>query len=492
MQNPWPFRIRSGACVLGTAIGLTLSGTLLPTDVVGLSEVGAPGAAIAQNQDEQTNIDVYRIASPAVVSVEADNGSGSGTIVTPTGLVLTNAHVIGRSETARVRLADGREFTGDVIGFPTSRVDLAAIQLRGNPPNLPTVEIAPANSVQVGQRAFAIGNPFGLEGTLTVGIVSRIDTDRGLIQTDAAINPGNSGGPLLGSDGRLIGVNTSIYTTQRSGGSIGIGFAIPVEEVQTFIVELDSNTALTTASAAGNRGGRPPEAIALNDMVSGRLGSSSDVLPDGSFFNSYVFEGRQGQRIAVEMRSQDLDPYLIVLSEGNDSLYLEDDDSAGEYNARVETILPEDGSYIIIANSFSGGEEGNYDLRLSELDGTNAVTPPTATDSIAPNGDGSFILRQDGSLTPGDSIAPDGTLYDQFTFEGQAGQTVTVTIESDEFDTYLAVVDEAGSLLAENDDSNPNTTNSEVTVTLPNTGTYLVIVNGYSRADQGAYTLTVR
>jgi S1-C subfamily serine protease len=250
MQNLWPHRIRSGAYVLGAAIGLTLVSPFLANVAVVPDEVGSLTAAIAQNVDEQTNIEVYRIASPAVVSVDAGDGSGSGTIVTPTGLVLTNAHVVGRSATAEVRLADGREFVGDVIGFPTNRGDLAAIQLRGNPINLPTVEIAPLNSVQVGQRAFAIGNPFGLEGTLTVGIVSRIDAERGLIQTDAAINPGNSGGPLLGSDGRLIGVNTSIYTTQRSGGNIGIGFAIPVPEVQTFIAELNNGTALTTASAA--------------------------------------------------------------------------------------------------------------------------------------------------------------------------------------------------------------------------------------------------
>lgn len=486
MQTLWPYRIRSGAYVLGTAIGLTLSSAALPNIAALPDEVRAGSIAIAQpNVDEQTNIEVYRIASPAVVSVEAGDGSGSGSIVTPTGLVLTNAHVIGRSETAQVRLADGREFVGDVIGFPTSRVDLAAIQLRGNPINLPTVDIAPSNTVQVGQRAFAIGNPFGLEGTLTVGIVSRIDTERGLIQTDAAINPGNSGGPLLGSDGRLIGVNTSIYTTQRSGGNIGIGFAIPVQEVQTFIAELNNDTALTTASAAGNRGGKPPEEIALNDMISGRLGDTSDVLPDGSFFNSYVFEGRQGQRIAVEMSSEDVDSYLIVLSEDSDSLYLEDDDSAGEFNARVETILPEDGSYIIIANSFARGEEGSYDLRLSELDGTGASSP-----SSSPS-DG-FILQQNGRLAPGDGIAPDGTLYDQYTFDGEVGQQVTVTLESNEFDTYLAVVDDGGNLLAENDDSAPGTTNSEVTVTLPSAGTYLVIVNGYSTADQGAYTLTVR
>ena len=486
MQNLWPHRIRSGAYVLGPALGLILSSASLTIVSALPKEVKAAGMAIAQNIDEQTNIEVYQTASPAVVSVDAGDGSGSGSIVTPTGLILTNAHVVGRSATAQVRLADGREFVGDVIGFPTSRVDLAAVQLRGNPTDLPTVEIAPLNSVQVGQRAFAIGNPFGLEGTLTVGIVSRIDPERGLIQTDAAINPGNSGGPLLGSDARLIGVNTSIFTTQRSGGNIGIGFAIPVPEVQTFLAELNDGTALTTASAAGNRGGSAPEAIALNDMISGQLGDTSDILPDGSFFNSYVFEGRQGQRIEIEMISEDIDSYLILLSEDDDSLHLEDDDSAGEFNARLEATLPEDGSYIIIANSFAQGEQGRYNLRLSELESRDASSPSLSSPSNA------VILQQNGRLAAGDGVAPDGTLYDQYTFEGEAGQRITVTLESREFDTYLAVVDDEGNLVAENDDASPDNTNSEVTLTLSRTGTYLVIVNGYSTSDRGTYTLIVR
>lgn len=483
MQNLWPYRIRSASYVVGTTMGLILSSAVLPVELTpGLRDWFAK-SAIAQNVDEQTNIEVYRAASPAVVAIGAGDGSGSGTIITSDGLILTNAHVVGNSSTAQVRLNDGREFTGDVIGFPTSRVDLAAIQLRNSPSNLPTINIAPAGSVQVGQRAFAIGNPFGLEGTFTTGIVSRIDPERGLIQTDAAINPGNSGGPLLGSDGRLIGVNTSIFTTQRSGGNIGIGFAIPVQEVQTFVAELNNGTALTTTSAMGGRGRLEPIQIALNDVITGRLDDQSDVLPDGSFFNAYIFQGRQGQRISVEMNSSELDPYLILLSEGNDSLYLEDDDSAGNFNARLEATLPTDGEYIIIANSYGGGEQGRYDLSVSDLGATQAGSGSSI---------GSYILQQSGQLARGDLVAPDNTFYDQYTFEGSEGQFVTVTVTSQEFDTYLAVVDSEGNVVAQNDDLSSSTTNSEVAFRLPSSGTYLVIVNGYSTADIGRYELTIR
>ncbi|MEO1298595.1 MAG: trypsin-like peptidase domain-containing protein, partial [Cyanobacteria bacterium J06636_16] len=366
-----------------------------------------------------------------------------------------------------------------------------AIQLRDNPTGLPSIEIAPPETVQVGQRAFAIGNPFGLEGTLTVGIVSRIDPERDLIQTDAAINPGNSGGPLLDSSARLIGVNTSIFTTGRSGGSIGIGFAIPIGEVQPFLTAVQNGTASTTASAAGFRGAREPESITLNNTVTGLLGNESDVLPDGSYFNAYVFEGRQGQQVAIEMNSRDVDSYLILLSLDDDALYLEDDDSAGDFNARLETTLPADGSYIIIANSFAEGEQGQYDLSLNDLGGSNTAQGSNPTET-APGPTGDFILQQTGQLAPGDEIAPDNTLFDLYTFEGQAGQLVTISVESQEFDTYLVLVDSSGQVLADNDDIDANTTNSQITTTLPISGVYRIIVNGYSTADQGSYSLTVR
>lgn len=486
MQNRQPCFIRFGSLPVLATVGLLCLSAALPEVssrrfsrlFLGLSP------AIAQNIDEDTNIRVYKAASPAVVAIDAGNGNGSGSLVTPTGLVLTNAHVVGSASRVQVRLEDGREFVGDVVGYANNRVDLAAIQLRGNPTGLPTLQIAPRDSVQVGQRAFVIGNPFGLSGTFTVGIVSRIDPVRRLIQTDAAINPGNSGGPLLNSRGQLMGVNTSIFTTERRGGNIGIGFAIPVEEVQSFLSALQNGTAPTQASASNGRGRVPPEPIRLNNTVAGRLGRNSDVLPDGSYYNAYVFEGQEGQQVAIEMASQELDSYLILLSQGNDSLYLEDDDGAGNYNARMEVTLPVDGLYVIIANSYAGGQEGRYSLRLREL-AQGRSTPPPATAS-------QYILRQEGQLTTGDEVATDDSLFDRYPFEGIGGQSVTITLESGEFNTYLALMDAAGEILAQNNDIAANNTNSQIRSTLPNTGTYYVIVNGYTLQDRGRYTLTVR
>jgi len=468
--------------MLGALLG-GWPGTELPT---GLPLLG-PAPALAQaTLDEATTIRVYERVSPAVVAIETRTGGGSGSIVEASGLILTNAHVVGGERVVTVRLTDGRTFQGDVVGYGENRLDLAAVRLRGNPTNLPTVTIAPPNSVRVGQAALAIGSPFGLQGTLTVGIISRIDTERNLIQTDAAINPGNSGGPLLNRDGQLIGVNTSIFTTGRDGGSVGIGFAIPTNAVQSFLAAVRSGQASTTAAAG--RSDREPAAITIDGpAVQGRLDDNSNILPDGSYYNPYIFEGQAGQVVTIEMNSTDLDSYLIVVAPDQDDLYAQDDDSGGNLNARLSLQLPYTGSYLIFANAFAQGEIGRYQLRV--IDQSSAGNP-----GLVPGQSGNpqgRILQEQGRLGPGDRTLSDGSYFQEFPFQGRAGQRVVITLSSPDFDTYLLLVDEAQDIVAENDDANRNTTNSELAVTLPRDGIYTVVVNAYDSRGQGQFFLTV-
>lgn len=333
---------------------------------VGINAI-APTPTLAQPVDEQTNIRVYRQASPAVVSVTSGSGTGSGSIISPDGLVLTNAHVVANARRPiTVILADGRRVPADVVAFGNNGVDLAVVRIRGAR-NLPTMRLARLGSVQVGQRAFAIGNPFGrFAGTFTVGIVSRIDRQRGLIQTDAAINPGNSGGPLLNSQGELIGVNTAIYSNGSVAGNIGIGFAIGVERVQPFLTAVRQGRAprVTQRQPQPSVAVRQPQRLALNGAaIAGSLGRGDNILPaDNSFFDIYTFEGRAGQRIAIEMISREVDPYLILLSPDGKELAQEGDGRGGG-NARIAAILPENGTYLLLANSREPGETGNYRLR---------------------------------------------------------------------------------------------------------------------------------
>ncbi|WRH68596.1 MAG: trypsin-like peptidase domain-containing protein [Planktothrix sp. GU0601_MAG3] len=216
-----------------------------PRDLVSNHSLDSPLILAADKTEEETNIKVYEKASPAVVSIDTKKTNGSGAIISSDGLVLTNAHVVSGGGTVTVTLADGRKLEADVIAFGEPGLDLAVLKIR-NVQNLPTISIASPNSVKVGQRAFAIGNPFGqFQNTLTVGIVSRLDTNRNLIQTDAAINPGNSGGPLLNSAGELIGVNTAIFTRGQGGGNIGIGFAISVDRVSAIFARSEGGTGIS-------------------------------------------------------------------------------------------------------------------------------------------------------------------------------------------------------------------------------------------------------
>ncbi|PSB31445.1 trypsin-like peptidase domain-containing protein [Chlorogloea sp. CCALA 695] len=213
-------------------------------------------SAYAQDGDE-TAVKVYAKVSPAVVSINTGSKTGSGTIISSEGLVLTNAHVVQGDRTATIILANNKQIAGDIIGFGAKGLDLAVIKLRGQN-KLPVVPFASTNSVLVGQRVFAIGNPFGqFSGSLTTGIISRIDREKGLIQTDAAINPGYSGGPLLNTKGELIGVNSGIFTKQTPGGgsgNIGISFAISTEKVQSFLSDVRAGSAAQTAQIPANPG----------------------------------------------------------------------------------------------------------------------------------------------------------------------------------------------------------------------------------------------
>ena len=216
-----------------------------------------PRGALASN--EQATIELFENAKGSVVSlmtserrfdvytmnpVDAPRGTGSGFIWDNRGHIVTNNHVIQGATGATVRLADGRAFKAALVGTSPEH-DLAVLRI-GVALNRPApVPLGTSADLRVGQDVFAIGNPFGLDWTLTTGVVSALEREipnekggviRGLIQTDAAINPGNSGGPLLDSSGRLIGINTSIYSP--SGASAGIGFAVAADTVNRVVPQL--------------------------------------------------------------------------------------------------------------------------------------------------------------------------------------------------------------------------------------------------------------
>jgi S1-C subfamily serine protease len=214
--------------------------------------------------DEQNSIDIYKAAHLATVNITSiayqrnwfmqlypSRGIGSGFIINEEGQILTNNHVIRGSQELTVTLSNHKQYRARVLGADP-RNDIALVQIKG-PGHLPILHLGTSDNLQVGQKVLAIGNPFGLEGTLTTGIVSSLgrtlggSNDEGdrledLIQTDAAINPGNSGGPLLDSHGDVIGINTAILGQGGSaeGGNIGIGFAMPINKAKAMLDEYRS------------------------------------------------------------------------------------------------------------------------------------------------------------------------------------------------------------------------------------------------------------
>ncbi len=224
----------------------------------------APAAAAVDylsfaTEDEANSTEIFSQASPSVVYVtntalrripftlnvqEIPRGAGSGFVWDESGLVVTNFHVIAGADRLIVTLSDREDYEAEVIGVAPEK-DLAVLRMKNPPEQLQKLPLGDSSELSVGRKVLAIGNPFGLDTTLTTGVVSALGreirapggrTIRGVIQTDAAINPGNSGGPLLNSLGQLVGVNTAIYSP--SGASAGIGFAIPVNTVRDVVPQL--------------------------------------------------------------------------------------------------------------------------------------------------------------------------------------------------------------------------------------------------------------
>ncbi|MCW8193885.1 PDZ domain-containing protein [Proteobacteria bacterium 005FR1] len=225
-----------------------------------------PRAVLARGElapDERNAVEVFRTASPSVVYIttveevtdfwtrdvfSVPRGTGSGLIWDDRGHIVTNNHVIMGASQATVRLNDGRSYSATLVGR-SPRHDLAVLRINVRVDRPPALALGTSEDLLVGQKVFAIGNPFGLDYTLTTGVISALDRTitagpdgqsiGGLIQTDAAINPGNSGGPLLDSAARLVGINTAIYSP--SGAYAGIGFAVPVDVVNEVVPQLISH-----------------------------------------------------------------------------------------------------------------------------------------------------------------------------------------------------------------------------------------------------------
>jgi len=194
--------------------------------------------AVSYSQDETINVTVYEKINPSIVFIEAISGdevsTGTGIVVGKNGEILTSAHVIDENANIEVRTSKGEVYKAEILFKPENQSDLILIKIKPKS-FLPVIKLGDSSILKVGQKVLAIGNPFGFSGTLTTGIISRIDYEKNKIQTDAAINPGSSGGPIVNAEGEVIGISQSIYNPDNNRSNIGIGFAIPVNDVKKLL-----------------------------------------------------------------------------------------------------------------------------------------------------------------------------------------------------------------------------------------------------------------
>ena len=269
-----PGRAASPERSLSRLLGLAVAGVLFgPCAVTARGDLGADEKATIGLFERSRDSVVYVTTKAQVMDfwtrnvLSVPHGTGSGFIWDGDGHVVTNYHVIEKASEVTVKLADGRSYKATLIGASPAH-DIAVLKIGVDFKQPPAVPVGTSHDLRVGQKVFAIGNPFGLDWTLTTGIVSALDRslseERGntidhLIQTDAAINPGNSGGPLLDSGGELIGINTAIYSP--SGANAGIGFAVPVDTVKRVVPQL-----IKTGKVV-----RPTLGIEINEGLNQRL-----------------------------------------------------------------------------------------------------------------------------------------------------------------------------------------------------------------------------
>lgn len=319
-------------------LALLLAATLAAAAPAAQPRAIAPRAAL--DAEELNNIGVFKRVSPSVVHIttlavqrdffslrtsEQPRGTGTGFVWDEAGHIVTNFHVIQDGDRATVTLADQSSYPARLVGAFPDR-DIAVLRIEAPRDKLPAIPIGSSRELQVGQKVYAIGNPFGLDQTLTTGIVSALNreiesvtrrTIKGAIQTDAAINPGNSGGPLLDSAGRLIGVNTAIYSP--SGASAGIGFAIPVDEVNRIVPRLIRDgrfirpaLGVTAGPAQLSLALGAPKGVLLVNVAGGSPAAAAGLKPFGRDRSGRIVQGDvitaiDGQAVA------DLDDLLSLL-----------------------------------------------------------------------------------------------------------------------------------------------------------------------------------
>jgi S1-C subfamily serine protease len=328
----------------------------------------------ALTEDERNNIGVYEKVADGVVNITSTamqldfffnafptQGSGSGSIIDTKGHILTNHHVVADAQKLEVTLADGSKWPGKLVGSDPDN-DLAVIKIDASREKLKVISMGDSRNLRIGQKVLAIGNPFGLQRTLTTGIISSLGRTirsavgtliEDVIQTDAAINPGNSGGPLLNSDGEIIGINSAIISP--SGGNVGIGFAIPVNTAKRVVPELLTKGYVTYPWIGATIQSLIPEIAKYRKLKIERGAMIAEVVKDGPADKAGLKGGNQRVQVGN----------MIVLV-GGDIVVMADQHDVKTNDELIRYIREKKPGDTILLKVYRNGNFTDVKVTLSE------------------------------------------------------------------------------------------------------------------------------
>lgn len=447
------------------ALQTAIVGTLVGEFAVAVPLMSPAKAAMAQT----TSIEQ---AEAAVVHIETEHGSGSGVIVDADGLIVTNAHVVEGASQVSVTIR-GRAVPAEVVALGSSNcLDLALLRV-SNQGNLPVTPFGNLDKVQKTQQVFAIGFPGAVpstSATITRGIVSNLHHRQGLVQFDGAIIPGNSGGAVVNSDGELIGIATG-QAVDSNGSPLGsVSLAVSVDQVMVFIESYRQGYSpaigrMIKPGSAPDSGGLE-QALALDGRaIHGALQpGDSSLCSDGSLADVFTFDAEMGQSVMLEMLSQDMGVYIMLVSPSGEMVARTGREEPNQVAIVLEK-LPETGTYTVVANALQPERSGRYQLR---------ATQP-------------FLVERGSLERHTRPCFEGGQRCQDYHFQGQANQTVTVLLQQAEFDPYLALLDASGNVITRGQTDR----DAMLSFTLHEDGWYTLLVSSVEIDANGQFMVSV-
>lgn len=421
--------------------------------------------------------EVVEALQEAVVRVEHDDALGTGFLIGENRIVLTNSHLAASQQTDfQIIFADGRKTTGHLLSYCPDGRDLMALQLE-EPGQNRFLRLSEQQNHRVGSLAFSASYAYIQHPAyVTSGLISHHRPSHHTVLHTAISPPGSSGSPLVNRHGEVIGIKTGFLTTIFSDGSIespnGLNLAIDGAAIQKFLDFLDQGGRFLIRSPHKESLRMPLPQILPGQIVQGVLDFSSDTsYVDESFLAGYHLDVSEGITYQIKLSSEDFDAYLFLYDDLSQLIEENDDANSDTTDAEIIFEAPGNGRVLVLANTFAAGETGTYTLRV---------------DALAFG----FQTTKDLTLTADDVIDEEIVLSIPFTLEDD--QRISITMTSDEIDSYLIIYDQNDNLIAFNDDWNDHTFDARVTFDGKNGETYRIHATTFERTETGDFRLLIQ